>query len=392
MKHKQLPRQALEALSPEMIRRYLTAQGWGLIEEEPRAEVWGLDLPEGRIEALLPADTRLVDYAQQLQVLFNTLSIVEDREPFVILRSVGLAQTDVHQVRLLPEGAAPGTVWLAEGSRAVNGLRDLFVSAAYRATSWLENQQPRPVEPARKSNLVYDFISRRVLLGLTQPGSYILTAEVPLTSPIPEQLTLGSEGRFGGLPLARRVSAAFFEGAASAHAAALYATQNSGDLALFEEETQRGLSANVCEALADLSSNGKLPFELHALWANDLPVEQPGRILSFERETIEYLRSGAEYLRERFGRQGVSIRGFITKLEREPTTAPGTVILLGRPEDELTSRAMRVYVELGAEDYRRAGEAHLNRQELVLQGDLERTGNRWNLVRVQNLTIEEVRD
>ena len=218
MTHKQLPGQALEALSPEMIRRYLAAQGWELFEEEPRAEVWGLELSEGRVEVLLPTDARLVDYVHQLQVLFNTLAIVEDREPFSVLRSVGLAQTDVHQVRLLPEGTAPGTVWLAEGSRAVGSLRDLFVSAAYRATSWLENQRPRPVEPARKPNQVYDFISRRVLLGLTQPGSYILTAEVPLASPIPEQLALDSEGRFGGLPLARRVSMAFFEGAASAHA------------------------------------------------------------------------------------------------------------------------------------------------------------------------------
>ncbi|WP_147472631.1 hypothetical protein [Streptomyces triticirhizae] len=392
MKHKQLPGQALEALSPEMIRRYLTAQGWGLVQEEPRAEVWGLELPEGRVEALLPTDSRLMDYVQQLQILFNTVAVVEDKEPFVVLRGVGLAQTDVHQVRLLPEGTAPGTVSLAEGSRAVGSLRDLFVSAAYRATTWLQNQQPRPVEPMRKSNQVYDFISRRVLLGLTQPGSYILTAEVPLTSPVPEQLTLGSEGRFGGLPLARRVSMAFFDGAASAHKAAAYATRNSGDLALFEEEARRGLSANVCEALSELSSYGKVPFELHPLWANDLPLEEPGRILAFGRETIEYLRSGAEYLRERYGRQGVSIRGFITKLEREPTTGPGTVILLGRPEDEPTSRAMRVYVELGTEDYLRVGQAHLDRQEIVLQGDLERSGNRWNLVRVHSLTIEEIRE
>lgn len=86
------------------------------------------------------------------------------------------------------------------------------------------------------------------------------------------------------------------------------------------------------------------------------------------------------------------MRGFVTKMERVPTAGPGSVILLGRPEDQPTSRAMRVHVELTAPDYNRVGRAHLDGQEVLVQGDLERSGNRWTLVRVQSCTVEEIRD
>ncbi|MDX3749593.1 hypothetical protein [Streptomyces sp. AK08-02] len=392
MTQKQLPEQALRSLSPELLRRYLDAQGWYLADDQQRAEVWATQLPDGVMDVLLPKDPRLADYVRQLRYLFDTLAIVEDREPSTILRDIGQAQTDVHYVRLLPEGLASGTVWLSEGSRAVASLRDLFVSATYRATTWLENQQPRPVEPGRKPNQVYEFLSRRVLLGLAQPGSYILTAEVPLNSGVPEQLPLDAQGRYGGTPLARRVSTAFYEGAAAAHAAAEHAVINPGDLSVFAEHAERGLSANVCEALAELSSHGKVPFELRTAWASSLPMEQPSGILRFQTDLIGQLQLGAEYLRDRFGRQGVSVRGFVTKMERGTTTGPGSVILLGRPDDQPTSRAMRVHVELAAEDYDRVGRAHLDGQEVLVQGDLERFGNRWNLVRVQSCTVEEIRD
>ncbi|MET7269684.1 hypothetical protein ABZ368_06460 [Streptomyces sp. NPDC005908] len=392
MTQKQLPGQALTSLSPELLRRYLDAQGWYLAGEQARAEVWATQLADGVMDVLLPKDPRLTDYVRQLRYLFDTLAVIENREPSAILRDIGLAQTDVHYVRLLPEGLASGTVWLSEGSRAVASLRDLFISATYRATTWLENQQPRPVEPGRKPNQVYEFLSRRVLLGLAQPGSYVLTAEVPLNSGVPEQLPLDAQGRYGGIPLARRVSTAFYDGAAAAYMAAEHAATNPGDLSAFAEHAEHGLSANVCEALADLSSHGKVPFELRAAWANSLPMDRPAGILRFEPELIEQLQLGAEYLRDRFGRQGVSVRGFVTKMERGPTTGPGSVILLGRPEDQPTSRAMRVHVELTALDYDRVGRAHLDGQEVVVQGDLERSGNRWHLVRVQNCVVEEIRD
>ncbi|GGK73296.1 hypothetical protein [Streptomyces flaveus] len=392
MNQKQLPEQALLEIRPELLRRYLTAQGWFLVQEQPRAEVWATDLPDGRMEVLLPKDSRLVDFVRRLRDLFDTVAVVEDREPASVLHAIGAAQTDVHSVRLQPEGLPSGTVWLAEGSRAVASLRDLFISATYRATTWLAHQQPRPVEPGRKSNQVYDFLSRRVLLGLTRPGSYILTAEIPLNARAPEQLSIDAQGRYGGIPLARRVSEAFYEGAAAAHTAAQHASVHDGDLSAFADQAGEGLSANVCEALAGLSSNGKIPFVLQTEWASALPLDRPAGLLEFRPELITQLQRGADYLREHFGRQGVSLRGIITKMERDTTTGPGRVILLGRPDDQPASRAMRVYIEVSAADYDRLGRAHLDGQEVVVQGDLERIGNRWHLVRVQSSTVEEIRD
>jgi hypothetical protein len=392
MSSKQLPEQVLRALSPELLRRYLESQDWFPTADLPRAEVWAKDLDDGRMEVLLPKDSRLTDFVRQLRHLFDTVALVEEREPSDILRDVGSAQTDVHYVRLLPEGLASGTIWLAEGSRAIASLRDLFVSAVYRATTWMEGQQPRPVEPGRKPNQVYDFLSRRVLLGPAQAGSYVLSAEVPLSAGTPEQIPLDAQGRHGGIPLSRRVSMAFYDSAAAAHTAAEHAALSRGDLSAFEEQAGSGLSANVCESLAELASQGRVPFELRTAWANNLPTERPAGRLQFAPELVTQLQLGAEFLRDRFGRQGISLRGIVTKMERTPTTGPGSVIVLGRPDDEPTSRAMRVHVELAAPDYERAGRAHLDGQEVVVQGDLERVGNRWQLVRVRRCTVEEIRD
>lgn len=385
-----LPEQALHGLSPELLRRYLTAQGWYLGQEQPRAEVWATELPEGRMEVLLPKDPRLADFVRQIRYLLESVADAEDREPAAILRDVHSTQTDVHSVRLLPQGLPSGTVWLAEGSRAVTALRDLFVSAVFRASASRRRQPTQPVEPGRKPNHVYDFLSSRVLLGLPQPGSYILTAEVPLSSRVPEQLTLDEQGMHGGTPLARKVSDAFYGGAAAAHAAAAHAAGHDGDLSSFAEHTEQGLSANVCEALASMSSEGRVPFVLRTAWANGMPKSHAPGALDFRPELAAQLQRGAQYLRERFGRQDVAVRGFVTKMEREATTGPGKIILSGRLDDQPEARAMRVYLDLDSATYDQVGHAHLGGQEVVFQGDLERIGNRWQMVRIRNWRVENM--
>lgn len=388
MNRTRLPEEALAGLSVESVRVYLRSQGWSMGRELPRVEIWSTEIEGEAADVLLPKDPRLVDFVRQLHFLFSTLGQLEERDPAEILRDVTTPQLDRYYAHLFPTGLPSGTVSLPEGTRAFAGFRDLFLSSTYRAMAGMDGREPGPVEPARKSNEVYEFLSR-VRLGLTGAGSYILVAELPLRSLVPEQLRLDILGRFGQMPLSRRVSLALYDGVSVALTAARRSMADRGSLDAFEEYAPLGLTANVCESLTELSSAGRVPFQLRVAWASDLEVDRPAAPLQFDAPVIETLQQGAEFLRRRFGRQKVTLRGFVTQIERAPTSGPGTVVVLGGLDDEPRGRAIKVHVDLNTEPYEQAGAAHLARQEVSVRGDLQRDGNRWRLVRVEGLTVED---
>ncbi|RBI74012.1 hypothetical protein DQW77_08495 [Roseovarius sp. TE539] len=82
------------------------------------------------------------------------------------------------------------------------------------------------------------------------------------------------------------------------------------------------------------------------------------------------------------------LSGYITGLNREIAPTQGRVKLRTWVEGSPRS----VTVELPAQLYSRAIEAHDSKAEVQIEGDLEFRGQRWHLVSPRNLEIKEERD
>lgn len=381
-------------LSPELIRIYLRAHGWHLAEDFPRTEVWSMTVDGEPAEVVVPKNTRLLDYDKLIRRLVETLEIFEERGANQILLDLTTAVVDRHYARLQPHNLPSGAISMPEGAKAYTSFRDLFLSAVYRATLVQTGEAQKPVEPSRKPDRIYDFL-RAIRLVVPVAGSYVLTAEVPVAGGDPEQMVLGVDGRVGGMPQPRRVSAAVQEGTAAAwEAAHAYLRRGSRDASVFEEHAAAtwGLTANLCESLVALSSEGRIPFSLRVAWAATLEHDLPTAPLEFDAPVIEALQTGAQFLRHRFGEQEVLFRGVVVKLERVATSGPGTAVLLVGPEAEPTRKRRRAHIDLDQERYALAIEAHREGKEVLVQGDLSYTQARWRLERVQSFRLDETSD
>ncbi|WP_406311884.1 hypothetical protein OHA77_24715 [Streptosporangium sp. NBC_01639] len=381
-------------LSPELVRIYLRSHSWQRTEELPRTEVWRTTIDGEPAEVVVPRNPRLLDFDKLVRQLLETLEIFEERDANQILLDMNTAVVDRHYARLQPANLPSGALPLPEGIKAYASFRDLFLSAVYRATLVQTGEPHKPVEPSRKPDRIYDFL-RAIRLVVPVAGSYVLTAEVPVAGADPEQMVLGVDGRVGGMPQPRRVSAAVQEGTAAAwQAAQAYLQQGSRDPAVFEEHAAAtwGLTANLCESLVALSSEGRIPFSLRVAWATTLEHDLPTEPLEFDAPVIEALQAGAQFLRHRYGEQEVLFRGTVVKLERVAISGPGTAVLLIGPEAEPTRKRRRAYIDLDQERYAQAIEAHREGKEVLVQGNLEYRQGRWRLVQVQSFQVEETSD
>ncbi|WP_283137532.1 hypothetical protein [Rhizohabitans arisaemae] len=378
-------------LSPEPIRIYLRAHGWHLFEEQPRTEVWATTVDGEQAEVVVPKHTRLFDYEKLVHRLLEDLEVYEERSIPQILMDLTTAVVDRHQVRLQPTGVPSGVISMSDGTKAYASFRDLFLSAVYRASLAQSGQPLQPVEPSRKPDRIYSFLNAIRLLAPTS-GSYVLTAEVPLAGTGPEQLPLDVPDRVTGMLPPRRVSVALQEGTQGAWKAAQeYLLGGSRDLEVFESFANEtwGLTANLCEALVEISSKGRVPFSLRVAYATQWEHDHPAPLLEFDAELIDALQAGAEFLRGRFTKSEVLFRGTVAQLDRAPTQGPGGAVLLIRPEAEPRAKRRRAHVDLDEARYNLAINAHQDGRELLVQGDLVYEGNRWRLLRIQTFQLEE---
>jgi hypothetical protein len=230
--------------------------------------------------------------------------------------------------------------------RALTGISDLLASSARTLT-----EGPAPSLAGRRPADVTAFLTS-VLLDTTAPGSYIMTARVPVGRP--HQDGRGGEKRQRGRPVVERMHRAI----TAAHTAASRIVQGEGDLFAFDEAVWDGVTAQLCEALLELAGQDKSsPFDIRFSWARGLPSELPAQSVSFTSPMISVLNGGAKRLKELAAGGKATITGRIKEMHYDPAPhrvkAQGTLTRETGPGQETT-----IWVRLNAEQYARASQEH----------------------------------
>ena len=138
---------------------------------------------------------------------------------------------------------------------------DLVLAAACAAVA------PKPVYRTRKPQEAVEFVSR-VRLGAPEEGSFVVTLHVP----VPPALQSAPSDEPESQPFERRSTLMLAESVVAARHAAERAGLGEG-MEPFHAATAHGVSANLCEALAQLVA-GDAVSELELLfgWAASRPV------------------------------------------------------------------------------------------------------------------------
>lgn len=361
MKAHILDDEALRAISPAALAAFARSEGW--LKTEPFGAHADVYAGANRPEIVLPRTDRLADYASSVSRLIGYFAKATDRDELATYRDLVGADRDVVRVRSTSHDD-DGSIPLDAGVKIVEQSRDMLLAAACAARS------PQPLFRAGANREASEYM-RRVRLGQTEHGSFVVT----LLAPVPPLLQLQLDPSWGSLedePMERMVTRRLMAALAASRTAAEKALSGDGDA--FDSAVASGVSANLCESVASLieQSNG---LEVSLTWARTRPTPEVQRRVVFSGNDAEILKEAARTFRLRQPKADVKLFGTVHKLKRDQEEVEGVVTLKAMIDEKLQS----VSAVLDQANYSVAIQAHNSRTPVIITGDLERVGQRWQM-------------
>jgi hypothetical protein len=355
---------------PSEVVGYLVSEGWQRVHlVDGRSSVWVS--PDHVHEAFVPLRSEGADYGSLLLEALTTISRREGRTVGSVADDMRTTSADI--VRMRRVGLGDDLLPLDLGAKFFASAANVMVAAACAA------YEPRASYGPRKAAEINDF-ARQAGFDRTERGSFVVKIVCPLTPRIhPAQTTLRGVDADPPppAPFARQATETLVRALEAARSAAANAIAH-GDLDSFVGVVGRGVSANLCSALGEMSSDASLrEVEVGVTWARAWPRRPGGDRITLSRELLGLMSQGATRLADVDEREDYEVVGPVVFASSESGAGEVriNVLLEGRPR--------RVRVDLSAEDYNRAVHAHARRDHGVLvrcAGDLVKDGRMYRLL------------
>ena len=373
MKARIRDREALMAVSPAALSAYARTEGWAKVEAYgDHSDIYVAD---GLPELVLPRTQRLGDYANVVSQLIDIFARVADIDELSLYRDLVTADRDV--IRLRAKEGDDGTITMEDGTRFVQGARDMLLAAA------CSYQNPQMSYRAGANKEAQDYL-RRMRLGQTERGSFVVTLLTPVVPPpMQPAFDLGPDLQPDNDSDERKIThhlAGMLEAARQAVEEAI-----GGEVGAFMEVVPNGVSANLCEALAMMIE----PFptlDVSFVWARTQPTTAARVVYRFSRGDAPILREAARAFRSRKPKPAELISGYVHSLKRDREEAEGTI----RLRADIDGKTQSVTAILNQTEYKRAIKAHDDETPILADGDLVRVGQRWYLLnpRITTFVLE----
>ncbi len=363
---------ALSSISIVSLRAYLNSREW------TDAGVWG-ERPitifarehDGRTwEILVPHKDTIAGYAENMAETVAVLADVEGRSQLEVFYDLSATSCDVVRLHSL-NGVAKEPLSLR---RSADLLQGSYSMLGYAARS-VDN--PSAAYRGGPNAEVADYLDNvRPIPGYTEGYSLTLHSSVPVGIGTQKDLW-GNEQ----LPFARRVTNRLAEALRYAeNAVSETIRQDNPDP--FVDAKNHGVSANLCDSVADLAKKGK-GIEINLIWAGSNPTNVQTARFPFSKNSAEILDEAAKFLRTNEPSYAERIRAQVVKLEREPDEFDGRADILTSRDGQLT----RIKVEFHESSYAMVIEAFRDHRLISLTGDIHKIGNRHELRQPRGLSI-----
>ena len=298
------------SLKPSDTALYLRSRSWVEVEDVPgRASVW-ISVENGNdqvYEILLPLNPQFKDYAIRMSELVQTLSIAEDRSQLEIVKDICSTSADLIRVRAKSRTLADGSIQIDDGAAFVNNSRDMLMAAACSSV------KPKPLYQGRRPGLV-DSYMENVRLGQTEHGRYVVT----LISKIPPALST-EHGLFDQEieePFGRQVTHTLIKSLSALKTAVDRAITKSS-MSGFEEALEKGVSANLCDAVVGLGRLGDI--DSIGIDVSYSPARPPQNVsvprIEFFKDSVEIIEEASRYFKAISPLDDFQLLGHVTKLE-----------------------------------------------------------------------------
>ena len=368
-------RPALSSLSITSLRAYLDSKDWsnqGRWGERP-ATIFAKEQDGSTWEIIVPHRDTVAGYAEGMAEAVAVLSAVEERSQLDVFHDLSSTGADLIRVRSA-NGAAKKPLSLRQSASFLSDAYEMMAAAARSA------ERTRATYRGPLSADVAEFLDQvRPLPGYY--GGYELTLHSPVPAELEAQMDMGDEFH---APFSRRATLRLTE--ALEHSSAAIADVVDDDpLQSFRRAVPHGVSANLCDAVAELARKGD-GVEIGVSWAGVRPpsVQQaPARTFRFSQHSADILAEAARSFRRNEPSLDESLVAQVVRLEREPEEFDGKATILYIWED----RPTRIRVEFAEETYQTVILAFQQREPISVDGDIYRVGNAYELRNPRNLSL-----
>jgi len=313
------------------------------------------------------------DYARRIGEIVDTLVVASGKPAPWVLEEMRASTFDIIRFQSTGPSVGQGRVPVELGARLFSYTRDLLLAAACSA------HDPRPVYRTRKPSEAMDFI-HRVKLAAPEEGSFIVTVHAP----VPPGLHSDLFEELEDVPFERRSTLMLASAAMAARQAAEEAGLGGG-VQPFLDGAARGISANLCDALAGfVDGDATTGLDVQFSWASSRPVpEGTPTAVHVGADLSPILREGARLLRASGSTPDFELEGAVVRLDSDSAEAGGVAVIAG----QIDGQPRKVRVQMDATDYASAIRAHEQGQLLRCEGELVRQGRRFQIERVRHVTM-----
>ncbi len=363
------------ALKPADINDYLSGRKWKIAKQKEEKIIWMFnDDPSKNI--LLPLKRDYVDYVDRKIQFIEDLALIEKRPVIQIINDIAAINNDVIRIRLHGIDTVDGCIPLFQGAEMIEKSYEMILAAACASV------KPMPIYQGQRYKQAMEYI-KNVKLGQTEIGSYVITAHSPISRSAQMSLDQNADESFE-----RRVIRTFVNAVQSAKEATRQSLE-AGNVNIFRQFVENGVSANLCEAIADIRSideTADLSFDISWSPYFSTPKDLPTHF-DFAANEIPVLRDAAELFREKIPLTDFFLKGIIHKLERHQKDGPGIIVVASFSEDY---EGKMIRVALSADDYNKAIKAHEEFAVMSCYGRLRKEGSFWYLDDYRDFITEEV--
>ena len=301
-------RGALNTVPPVALSAYARDAGWAKTATYgDHSDVYA---HEHAPEIIIPRTQHLGDYPEVVSRLIGVFAEFAETDELCLYHDLVTGDRDVVRVKAAREEPF-GSVALKDSVKLINGAHDMLLAAVRSLYG------PKQYYRAPEIQEV-DELMQKIHLGQTEHGSFIVTLMTPVVPPpfrMPLLLDPAGEDELSieDVPIERQMTQKLL----GALTAAREATERTsgGEMEAFPETVNRGVSANLCSALAMLIE----PFggiDIEFTWARTWPGETARETVRFGAADAPILREAARRFRKYEPMRAVSVLGHIQQLSR----------------------------------------------------------------------------
>jgi len=334
----------IEEINPKALSGYLESKGWikdGNVLEH--AFIWHREEPESYdFEVIQPLSIDIKAYKQRIYDALNALSEYEERSLQIIAVDITNFYSDLVKVRVVHDDVEGGSIPIDDGVLLVEKARDLLLA------STLSTFKKKRHFSGQRSKDVKDYLNQ-LRLGQTEVGSFIVNLIAPI------QFYDSSQVDEENVSLTRSVTNNLSR-SLQALSKSIELYEKSTDIFDFEEVIEKGVSANLCDALCGLSGSNKTrSFNIIiALAGSESDNQELPKQFSFKPSTVPFLEIASSYYKGKYTIKEYEVYGLVSKMKHLPDDEYGeiTVKSLVRGVDK------NVAIQLPLDSYWKAVHAH----------------------------------